>query len=144
LHLAQCQECRQELEVEKTLSQWLKSREVTPVSSEFSQILMSRLGVAIPKPPRWFEGLLELSNYWAPALAAALVVIFASRTLLDWFDQVRFFGHQAVIAVDNLPSSADISRLLPDSISSSYPLGTLLILVAIGAVTFGIIRLLKN
>jgi len=144
LHLTQCPDCREELEAEKALCQWLGARKVIPVSPQFSRNLMSRLGVAVPKPPRWFESLLELSNYWAPTLAALLVVVFAGRTLLGWIDQIRLFGHQAVLAVDNLPSSTNISHILPGSISSSFPLGSLLILVAIGAVTFGIIRLLKN
>jgi predicted anti-sigma-YlaC factor YlaD len=144
LHLSRCASCREELEAERSLSKWFGARKVEPVSSRFTQNLMSRLGVFPSRPPQWFENLLELSNYWAPSLAAVLVMVFAGRTLFAWIDKIRMFSQQAAGAIENIPSNSALSHMLPHSMLSAYPLGMLLILVAIGGIAFGVARIFRH
>ena len=80
-HIGLCEDCQLELQAETALNQWLTARPTEPVSADFVNALMDKLGLATPQPPRWFDSVLDLSNYWAPALAAALVVIFAAIPL---------------------------------------------------------------
>ena len=151
-HLRQCKDCQEELQAEQAMMQWLGSRDTVPVSAEFTYKLLGRLGVATSKPPRWFENFLELSNYWAPSLAAVLVLIFAGRTILDWISRARSLGQQAVGVIDNLPtdiSTAPISHYLPDSLTSSdliatLPLWTLLVVLGVGGLAFGLLRIFRN
>jgi predicted anti-sigma-YlaC factor YlaD len=144
LHISRCANCREEFKAERSLSQWFQARGVEPVSSRFTQNLMSRLGVMQSKPPQWFENLLELSNYWAPSLAAVLVMIFAGRTLLAWIDRIRLFGQQAAGAIENIPSNPSFSQFLTHSTQSSYTLSVLLTLIAVGGLAFGVVRILKH
>jgi predicted anti-sigma-YlaC factor YlaD len=153
-HLSLCPGCQQELTTERSLNQWLKSRQTKAVSPEFTQTLLSQIGYVTAKPPRWFENLLGLSNYWAPALAAVLVVIFAGKTLLDWIGRIKSLSHQAIGAIDNIPSTLETSsllnRLLPDTIASNHSLpslslGTLvMLLVLIGGLVYGIKRIFRS
>ena len=148
-HLSGCQICQQELAAEKSLAQWLGTRDTEPVSPQFTQMLMGRLGVQTAKPPRWFDAFLGVSNYWAPSLAAILVMIFAGRTILDWIDRAKSLGQQAVGVIDSIPRTSPITQILPESLTSSawfssIPVGTILLFLAAGGLGFAIHRLLKS
>jgi predicted anti-sigma-YlaC factor YlaD len=151
-HLSRCQDCRMEWEAEKALSQWLGSRKTEPVSATFTQSLMARLQIATSRPPRWFDNLLGVSNYWAPALAAMLVLVFAGRTVVEWIRGARILGQQAVGFVDDIPASlstTSLNSVLQGSAASAEPvsaivLGSILIVVAIGGLALGIRHIFKN
>lgn len=148
-HLSECSNCRQELSAEKSLTQWLGTRSTVPVSPRFTQMLMGRLGVQIAKPPRWFDAFLGVSNYWAPSLAAILVMIIAGRTVLDWIARAKSLGQQAVSAIDQIPHSNPILQHLSESIISSGSFsavlfGIIFLILAAGGLGFTLHRLLKN
>ena len=153
-HLNLCQDCQKEFNTEQSLVHWIESRGTEEVSVKFSENLLSRVGIATSKPPRWFEHLLDLSNYWAPALAAVLVVIFGGKTLWDWIKGAKSIGLQTVSILENIPpnleSSSLLNQILPNSLLSSHllstmSLGTIIILmVVIGGLAFGIHRIFRN
>ena len=153
-HLNLCQDCQKEFSTEQSLVHWIESRGTEEVSAKFSENLLARVGIATSKPPRWFEHLLDFSNYWAPALAIALVVIFGGKTLLDWIHGAKSLGLQTVSIIENIPpnlgTSSLLGQVLPNNLLSNHLLSTMslgtaiMILVAIGGLAFGIRRFFKN
>jgi hypothetical protein len=148
-HLNHCQDCQKEFSAEQLLTGWLESRKTEEVSPQFTANLQSRVGIVTAKPPRWFDSLLELSNYWAPALAAFLVVIFGGKTLLDWIRGAKSIGQQTVNILENIPpnleSSSFLGQIIPSHLLSTMSLGTFFILlVIVGGLAFGIHRIFRS